>query len=246
MNQRKRLITRLTIGLGLASIVVCPLTLAAGAGPLAPKPIAQPFGHTPSIEPFATEKAPDELLEDELVLPDIFVEGNILVVNGKPYPIGDAFTDGGEIRTGPRKTDRTGGYGYATIEGLPGYVLLWYIDGTGRKQYLVTTDDDPGLTGPLGFDQLVTDFKQAQDRFLTSVGGGVGAASTAILIQFAVCLGTVGVTCGTAVITAAVLAVGGGITAIGLVAFDLIPAFNNVARGFRNIDATASPASVQP
>ena len=137
-------------------------------------------------------------------------------------------------------------YGYATIEGLPGYVLLWYIDGTGTKQYLVTTDDDPGLTGPLGFDQLVTDLKEAQDRFLKAVGGGVGAASTALLIQFAVCPGTVGVTCGTAVITAAVLAIGGGITAIGLVAFDLIPAFNNVARGFRNIDATASPASVQP
>lgn len=246
MNQQRRRITKLAIGLGLASIVAAPLTLAAGASSLAPQPLAQPFAHTPSIVPLASEEAPDDFLEDKLELPDIFVEGNVLVVDGKPYPIGDAFTDGEEIRTGPRKTDRTGMYGYATIEGLPGYVLLWYMDGTGRKQYLVTTDDDPGLTGPLGFDQLVTDLKEAQDRFLKAVGGGAGAAAAATLIQFGLCPGTVGVTCGTAVITLAVAAIGGGITAVGLVAFDLIPAFNNVARGFRNIDASEPPAAVQP
>lgn len=246
MNPRSRLISKLVMGLGIATILAGPLTLAAGAGPLAPQPLAQPFGFTPSIEPLATEEAPDDLLEDELMLPDAFVEGNVLVVDGKPYPVGDAFTNGSEIRTGPRKTDRTGMYGYAAIEGLPGYVLLWFMDGTGRKQYLVTTVDDPGLTGPLGFDQLVTDLKQAQDRYIAAVGGGIGAASTAIIIQFALCPETVGVTCATAVITLAVAGIGGAITATGLVVFDLIPAFNNVARGFRNIDANAPPASVQP
>ncbi len=243
-----RLITKLTIGLGLASIMASPLTLAAGAGPLAPLPLAQPFGFTPSIEALATEKAPDDILKDELELPDIFVEGNVLVYNGKPYPIGDAFTDGEEIPTGPEITDRTGLYGYAAIEGVPGYVLLWYIDGNGKKQYLVTTDDDERLTGPLGFDKMVRNLKEAQDRFVTAVGGGAGFALTAIAIQLAACGPTAGVGCATAVVTAIVAAIGATITALGLIIFDLIPAFNNVAKAFRGVDASAPPltSSLEP
>ena len=241
MNQQRRLITKLTIGLGVGSIVAGPLTLAAWAGPLAPLPLAQPFGFTPSIEPFATEEAPDDLLENELELPDIFVEGNVLIYDGKPYPIGDAFTDGEEIPTGPEITDRTGLYGYAAIEGLPGHVLLWYLDGRGKRQYLITTDDDERLTGPLGFDKMVTRLKEAQDRLATAVGGGAGFALTAIAIQVAACGPTAGVGCATAVATAVVAAIGATITSVGLIIFDLVPAFNNVAKAFRGVDASAPP-----
>ena len=87
MNHQRCRITKLAIGLGFVSIVAAPLTLAAGASSLAPQLLSQPFGHTPSIVPLASEEAPDDLLEDELELPDIFVEGNVLVVDGKPYPI---------------------------------------------------------------------------------------------------------------------------------------------------------------
>ncbi len=124
MNQRRRPITKLAIGLGLASIVAFPLTLAAGAGPLAPQPLAQPFGFTPSIAPLDKEEAPDEILEDKLELPAAFVEGNILVIDGKPYTIGDSFYDAEGIPLGPAKTDKTGLYGYARIENVPDHILI--------------------------------------------------------------------------------------------------------------------------
>ena len=237
MNQRRRLITKLTIGLGLASILAGPLTLAAGAGPLAPPPLAQPFGFTPSIEALATEKAPDDLLEDELVLPDAFVEGNILVIDGRPYPIGDGFYDAEGIPLGPAKTDMTGLYGYARIENVPDHILIWYLDGTGRRQYLVTREDDALMQGPLGFDRMIENLQNAQNRLVAGAGTGIGGLLTAAILQLAVCPGTAGATCATA---AATLLIGGGIAlvgALGLIAFDLIPALNNVSKAFSTFDS---------
>ncbi len=236
MHQRRRLITKLAIGLGLASIVACPLTLAAGAGPLAPLPLAQPFGFTPSIEAFATEKAPDDLLEDELVLPDAFVEGNILVIDGRPYPVGDGFYDADGIPLGPSVTDKTGLYGYAPIQTLPGYVLMWYLDGTGRKKYMVTTADDELLTGPTGFDTMIDNLRKAEERLERSVGGGATGLGILVVSQLAGCLPSGGVLCASAVVTGLVGAIGGTIATIGIVAFDLIPAMNNVERAFTTVD----------
>jgi hypothetical protein len=231
------LITKLTIGLGLASIVAGPLTLAAGAGPLAPAPLAQQFGHTPSIEPFITEEAPDDLLENELVLPDAFVEGNILVIDGsRPYPVGDGFYDADGIPLGPSVTDKSGLYGYAPIQTLPGYVLMWYLDGTGRKKYMVTTADDELLTGPTGFDTMIDNLRKAEERLERSVGGGVTALGILVVSQLAGCLPSGGVLCASAVVTGLVGAIGGTIATIGIVAFDLIPAMNNVERAFTTVD----------
>lgn len=237
MNPRSRLISKLVMGLGIATILAGPLTLAAGAGPLAPQPLAQPFGFTPSIEPLATEEAPDDLLEDELVLPDAFVEGNVLVIDGRPYPIGDSFSDAEGITLGPAKTDMTGLYGYARIEDVPDHILIWYLDGTGKRQYLVIREDDALMQGPLGFDQMIENLQQAENRLVASVGTGVGGLLTAAVLQLAVCPGTVGVTCATA---AATIMIGGGIAligALGLVAFDLIPALNNVSKAFSTVDS---------
>jgi len=241
MPHFKLILKRSIVVIGLAAVLVCPLTFAAGVSSVSSQPIAQPIVHTPDIDPLEIESEPEEILENDLELPEIFVEGNILVYDGKPYPIGDAFIDGKAIPTGPEITDRTGQYGYAAIEGLPGHVLLWYLDGSGKKQYLITTDDDPRLTGPLGFDAMVNNLKEAQDRFFAAVGGGAGIALTAIGIQVAACGGTVGATCVTAVVTAVVAAGAATITSVALIIFDLIPAFNNVARAFRGVDASAPP-----
>ena len=227
---------RIIVGIGLAAVLACPLTFAAGVSSVSSQPLAQPIVHTPDIEPLQIEEEPGDILEDELVLPDAFVEGNILVIDGKPFPIGDSFYDAEGIPLGPAKTDTTGLYGYARIESVPDHVLIWYLDGTGRKRYMVVQEDDELMQGPLGFDQMIENLQDAENRLVASGGSGLGGVLTAVLLQLAVCPGTAGTTCATA---AATFLIGGGIAllgAVGLIAFDLIPNLNNVRDAFSTID----------
>lgn len=227
---------RIIVGIGLAAVFACPLTFAAGVSSVSSQPLAQPIVHTPDIEPLQIEEEPGDILEDELVLPDAFVEGNILVIDGKPYPIGDSFYDADGIPLGPRVTDRAGLYGYAPIQSLPDHVLIWYLDGSLRKRYLIVAADDPLLQGPTGFIKMVENVQHAEDRLVASLGTGSGGVVTAVILQLAVCPATAGTSCATAVAT---LAIGGGLAligAVGLIAFDLIPALNNVMRAFETVD----------
>lgn len=227
---------RFVVGVGLVTVLACPLTISVGVRPVSSQPLVQPIQHTPDIDPLEIEDEPGEILEDDFVLPDAFVEGNILVLDGKPFPIGDSFYDAEGIPLGPAKTDSTGLYGYARIESVPDHVLIWYLDGTGRKRYMVVREDDELMQGPLGFDQMIDNLQKAENRLLASAGSGFGGVLTAVLLQLAVCPGTGGTTCATA---AATFMIGGGIAllgAIGLIAFDLIPNLNNVKEAFSTID----------
>ena len=170
------------------------------------------------------------------MLPEAFIEGNVHIINGKPYPIGDAFYDAEGIPLGVRVTDRYGLFGYAPIASLPDYVLIWYLDGTGRKQYLVTKADDPLIAGPTGFDQTIQDLQEAEDRFARTIGYGVTGITTAVLIQLAACIPSAGFSCASAAITGIVGAAGTTVTALALIIFDLVPAMNNVKRGFTTLD----------
>lgn len=90
----------------LVSLIGSPLTLTAGVAAVSSEPLAvATIQFEPSVVPFVKEKPPDEILQEELVLPEAFVQGNVLVINGKPYPIGDAFYDAEGIPlTSPART----------------------------------------------------------------------------------------------------------------------------------------------
>lgn len=225
------------VGIGLAAVIACPLTFAASVSSVSSQSLAQPIQHTPDIDPLEIEDEPGNILEDELVLPDAFVEGNIMVIDGKPYPIGDSFYDADGIPLGPAKTDKSGLHGYARIQSLPDHVLIWYLDGTGNKRYLITREDDDLMKGPLGFDQMIDNLQKAEERLMATGGTGLVGVITAVVLQLAVCPGTAGTTCVTGAITAFI---GGGIAllgALGLVIFDLVPALNNVSSAFSTIDS---------
>ena len=227
---------RTVVGIGLAAVLACPLTFAASVSSVSSQPLAQPIVHTPDIDPLEIEDEPGDILEDDLVLPDAFVEGDILVVDGKPYPIGDSFYNADGIPLGPHVADRAGLYGYAPIQSLPDHVLIWYLDGSLRKRYLIVTADDPLLQGPTGFNKMIENVQKAEDRLTASLGTGSAGVITAVILQLAVCPATAGTSCATAVAT---LAIGGGLAllgAIGLIAFDLIPALNNVERAFETVE----------
>lgn len=102
---------------------------------------------------------------------------------------------------------------------------------------MITKADDPLLAGPTGFHQTIKDLEDAQDRFTRTMGFGTGAIATAVFVQLALCGETVGITCASAVITGLVGAAGATLTGAGLIAFDLIPAFNNVKRAFTTLDS---------
>lgn len=221
----------------LASLTVCPLALAAGVTTAHSELLLQAtIDFDPNVTPFATEAPPDSVLAEELLLPEIFVEGTVLVVDGVPYPVGDGFYDAEGIPLGQRVTDSTGLYGYAVIETMPSHVLIWYLDGNLKERYLVTTADDPLLHGELGFFKMIEKLQAAENRYAASFGSGVAGVVTATILQLAVCPGTAGTTCATG---AATLAIGGGLAFIGtagLMAFDLVPALNNVERAFGTLD----------
>lgn len=211
--------------------------MGALVAPVSSAPLRQgPIQFTQNVVPLVTEQSPEDFLLGELVPPLAFVEGNVLIIDGKPYPIGDAFYDAEGIPLGTTKTDRTGFYGYEVIENLPSHVLVWYLDGTGRKRYLVTTADDPLLAGPLGFDQTINNLRTAEDGLTATAKAGSGALATAVVLQFAVCPHTSGATCVTGVVTLLVGAVGATVWAAAQLAFDLVPAMNNVERAFATVD----------
>ena len=115
-------------------------------------------------------------------------------------------------------------------------MLIWYLDGTGRKQYLVTRADDELLTGPTGFDQMIKNIREAEDRLLATAGRGAAALATALVLQLAVCPSTVGATCVTAVVTLFVGAIGATLWSAAQLVFDIVPAMNNVESAFAIID----------
>ena len=237
MARPRTILKRAALCLMLISMVSCPLTIAVSGMPHYSRPALQAtIDFEPDVVPLETEPPPDELLPGELVLPEAFVEGNVLVINGKPFPIGDAFYDAEGIPLGTKKTDHTGLYGYALIENMPGYVLIWYLDGTGRKRYMVTAADDPLLSGPLGFDQTIEDLAEAEKDLMTAAGRGAVALTTAAVIQLAVCPHTKGLTCASGVITLAIAAIGATLTSAFLMITDLVPAMNNVESAFSTID----------
>ena len=225
------------IALSLVGLFALPLSVGSQQWGIALSIVAQAqIEFTPDIEALEKGPTPEPLLQEELELPEAFVEGNVLVIDGKPYPIGDGFYDAEGIPLGAQKTDRTGFYGYAAIRNLPDHVLLWYLDGFGRKRYLVTTADDPLLTGPLGFDQQIDNLQQAEDRLLDTAKGGAGAFALALVLQLAVCPSTVGASCVTAVVTLFVGAIGATLWSAAQLVFDIVPAMNNVERAFATVD----------
>lgn len=222
---------------GLAALIGCPLSLVAGVTSAQSGPIAQvTIDFEPSIEPYSTERPPGDILGDSASLPAAAIEGDVLLFDGKQYPIGDEFYDAEGIPLGARNTDHTGLYGYASIAGLPSHVLIWYLEGTGRKRYLVTMADNPLMSGSLGFHQQIEDLNDAEDKLMTTAKTGSGALATAILLQLAVCPESTGASCVTAVATLLVGAVGATLWGGAQLVFELIPAMNNVERAFSEID----------
>lgn len=225
------------IALSLVGLFALPLSVGSQQWGIALSIVAQAqIEFTPDIEALEKGPTPEPLLQEELELPEAFVEGNVLVIDGKPYPIGDGFYDAEGIPLGPSVTDKTGLYGYAPIQTLPDHVLIWYLDGTGRKQYLVTRADDELLTGPTGFDQMIKNIREAEDRLLATAGRGAAALATALVLQLAVCPSTVGASCVTAVVTLLVGAIGATLWSAAQLVFDTVPAMNNVESAFAIID----------
>jgi hypothetical protein len=220
------------------TLMVMPLSWVSGAALSEPEQrILAQIDFTPNILTLEAEATPEPILEDELVLPEVFIEGNVLVIDGKPFPIGDAFYDAAGIPMGATVTDRTGLYGYALIENMPSHVLTWYLDGRGRKTYLVTTADDPLMKGTTGFETQIENLQKSEDRMLLALGTEYTGVLTLVLLQAAGCAPTGGITCATAVVSAAVGVIGGMITGGALLIFDLLPAITDVDRAFSTIDS---------
>ena len=231
-------IRQAVLGILLVSLFGCPLTLAIGVTSVSSEPLVQvTIAFEPSVEPLATEPPPSAILEDELVLPEAFVEGNVLIINGKPYPIGNAFYGGEEIPIGASVTDWTGYYGYAPIEGVENHVLLWYLDGSLRKRYIVTTADDPALIGLAGFDQMIKNLQDAETRMAVAVGAEYSGVLTLVILQALGCVPSAGLGCVTAAATAVAGSIGAAITAGVLLFADLLPAIRNVEAAFSSLDA---------
>ncbi|GMR10072.1 MAG: hypothetical protein BMS9Abin28_0893 [Anaerolineae bacterium] len=237
MTNYKSILQKALIALSLVGLLAFPFSVGPYQWGMALNMVAQAqVEFTPDIDALEMAATPEPLLQEKLELPEAFVEGNVLVIDGNPYPIGDGFYDAEGIPLGPSVTDKTGLYGYAPIQTLPDHVLIWYLDGTGKKQYLVTTADDELLTGSTGFDQMIKNLRDAEDRLITTAGGGAAALVTAAVLQLAVCPSTVGATCVTGVVTLIVAAIGATFASAARLLFDIVPAMNNVESAFATLD----------
>jgi len=98
-----------------------------------------------------------------------------------------------------------------------------------------------GLDGH-GAELIVGPQPQLRLEGINAVGVHVSGQQRAV----ATCGPTAGVGCVSAVVTFIVGAIGATITSVGLIAFDLIPSFDNVAKAFRAVDASAPAPAPQP
>jgi len=242
---------RVARGAVLLSLLLCPLSFASltarrsayAQGPIEFTPHITPLiieetpgpfeiGTVGSPGPVATTTAPVQLP---------YVSGNMLIVEGQSFPIGDEFLDASGIPLGPVEQDYLGTYGWAAVAGQPDYVLLWYVDWDGQKHHIITQVSDPLFVGHPGIDDGFEDYlrelKKAEDAMAISGGGVFGGVGTLVLIELGLCVPTAGTTCGTAFLTAVVGGIGGGATYLYNHFFKYVPAGNNLEKQFEQIDA---------
>ncbi len=140
------------------------------------------------------------------------------------FPIGCEFLGGEAIPVGATTESATGIFGYATIEGAPEYVLIWFNDpntwytpGPPTRRTIIIRADDPLFAGTPnvsdgnGFEDYVARARRTEDAMGLGAGGIAGGVISAWLGQVAACPGTGGITCATAWLTGLAGVIGGGV-----------------------------------
>lgn len=231
-----------------ACIAVVPLATSASAHNSASldRALLQPIVFTPNIEELeltavaatamATAVAGPATIADPNAPVDP-VPGEIILIGGKEYPIGETFTDADGIPKGVVEKSMFGDQGYSTILAVGGdkYRLIWVTD-RGEKQYMIVREDDELFSGPDGFKETLQALGEAEERTFDAVKIELGGLGAILLAEFALCPATAGGGCVAAIVTGLGGLVGGFLLGMWRVITDYAPARNNVGVAYEQIE----------
>jgi hypothetical protein len=242
MQKSKSIYRTGVISVVIFSLILCSFTTGmvrqgALATPFQTLPpinatLATPIGVlTPVPTPMTTVVAGSNLIR---------VEGGSLIVGPNTYPIGDEFRDASGLPIGASTESMMGDFGYASINDIEDYKLLWITDKKGFKRYIIVDVSDPLFIGHKdvddGFVHYLDKIRDAEEGMMWGLGGASGGLIAATVAQLLLCAPTAGTTCLSAIATALVGAIG-GFTKLGYhYIFDYVPQMNNLVDQFNAID----------
>jgi hypothetical protein len=242
MLKIRRVLRNSSIAVLVLSIFLCSFT----TGIVRQEVVGTPFGTVAPIN--ATFETPiGALTPVPTLLPtlgptgsSVFVEGNWLIIGSDRYPIGDEFLDASELPIGASTESHLGDFGYADINSIEDYKLVWITDNKGVKHYIIVDVTDHLFIGHEGvkdgFIHYMDNLIDAENKIIWAMGGAMGGLVGATLIQFLACIPTAGVSCLTAIATA----IGGGIVSLFTLGyqtlFKYVPAMNNLRDQFDAIN----------